>query len=637
MTKYKRRTTGALVTSLSIAVGLMSLSQSPIHAFAPPTTHHTAIQNTPHHQRTTSTRLNVIGEQASSIGPPTLLRNIKQSLPQISWLASGAADPSNKIDIPPHVQQVLSRSDAPKRQPENEERTTKIRTRAAQASADALKLKGMLIGDDDTKAWWRTSPSISKGGRSITAEQPLTVLIAGGGLAGLIAASAAHAKGMKVALFEQASSYAPYGGPIQIQSNALRAIQNINPMLYDELVEAGTCTADRVSGLKIGYRKGNKLAGLYDAGDWLVRFDTIGPALEKGLPATVVVDRPVIQQILVKHGFPKGTVRIQSRIVSYEDLGDGRGVCATLEDGTKAYADVLIGADGIWSQVRKIMHGLDEGAGGFAASGAAGGALDDAEARKLARDTVEIAARADRRFSGFTCYAALAPHKASNIENVSYQILLGEKKYFVSTDGGGERQQWFALIREPAGGVDPEPTAEDPHPKLTRLRKEFACTGDGDGDGNVWDPFALELINASSEDDIKRRDLYDGAPLLTTFNPQRLLSPWAKGPVALCGDACHPMMPNLGQGGCQATEDGYRLIEELAKVQHTRDVPGALAGYSRVRVIRTAIIQGFAQLGSDLLVDFDLMMTIPLLGPFFLTMTQLSMPFILRYLYTPSF
>ena len=26
-----------------------------------------------------------------------------------------------------------------------------------------------------------------------------------------------------------------------------------------------------------------------------------------------------------------------------------------------------------------------------------------------------------------------------------------------STDGGGERQQWFALIREPAGGVDPEP------------------------------------------------------------------------------------------------------------------------------------------------------------------------------------
>ncbi|KAL3778489.1 hypothetical protein HJC23_000502 [Cyclotella cryptica] len=586
-------------------------------------------------RRTTS--LHVIGEQASSIGPATLLRNLKQNLPQIPWLAEGKAPTSNKIDIPDHVAAVLSRPDAPKREAENADRTQRIRSRAAQASEDALKMRGMLVGEDDAKAWWRAQRVIPEGGREVTEEDPLTVLVAGGGLAGLVVAAAAHAKGMKVALFEQASSYAPYGGPIQIQSNALRALQQINPTIYEELVKAGTCTADRVSGLKIGYRKGNKLAGLYDAGDWLVRFDTIGPALEAGLPATVVVDRPVIQQILVKHGFPEGTVRIKSRIQSYEDLGKGRGVCVTLEDGTKAYGDVLVGADGIWSQVRKNLHGLDDGAGGFAASGAAGGALDDAEARKLARDTVKIAAKADRRYSGFTCYAALAPHRASNIENVSYQILLGEKKYFVSTDGGGERQQWFALIREPAGGVDPEPSPQDPHPKLTRLRKEFACDGSGDGDGNVWDPFALELINASSEEDIKRRDLYDGAPLLTTLDPQRLWSPWAKGPVALCGDAAHPMMPNLGQGGCQATEDGYRLVEELAKVQHTRNVPGALGGYSRVRVIRTAIIQGFAQLGSDLLVDFDLMMTIPLLGPFFLTMTQLSMPFILRFLYTPSF
>mmetsp|Transcript_40360 Transcript_40360/g.118250 ORF Transcript_40360/g.118250 Transcript_40360/m.118250 type:complete len:139 (+) Transcript_40360:1621-2037(+) len=108
-------------------------------------------------------------------------------------------------------------------------------------------------------------------------------------------------------------------------------------------------------------------------------------------------------------------------------------------------------------------------------------------------------------------------------------------------------------------------------------------------------------------------------------------------PVALCGDAAHPMMPNLGQGGCQSTEDGYRLGAELATVSHTREVPSALARYSRVRVVRTAIVQGFAQLGSDLLVDFDLMMTIPLLGPFFLAATQLSMPWILRFLYTPEF
>ena len=153
---------------------------------------------------------------------------------------------------------------------------------------------------------------------------------------------------------------------------------------------------------------------------------------------------------------------------------------ATLEDGTVAYGDVLVGADGVWSSVRKILHGLDDGAQFAAASGAAGGALDDAEARAVARETVRVAAKAARRYSGFTCYAALADHKASNIEEVSYQILLGDKKYFVSTDGGGDRQQWFALIREPAGGVDPEPTAQNPTPKLDRLRREFA-------DGNAYE------------------------------------------------------------------------------------------------------------------------------------------------------
>jgi zeaxanthin epoxidase len=102
------------------------------------------------------------------------------------------------------------------------------------------------------------------------------------------------------------------------------------------------------------------------------------------------------------------------------------------------------------------------------------------------------------------------------------------------------------------------------------------------------------------------------------------------------------MMPNLGQGGWQSTEDGYKLGNELGSITHMRDipsdVPGAFGKYSDVKVIRTVmIVQGFAQLGSVLLVYFNLMMTIRLLGPFFSTMTQLLMPWILQFLYTPKF
>ena len=101
--------------------------------------------------------------------------------------------------------------------------------------------------------------------------------------------------------------------------------------------------------------------------------------------------------------------------------------------------------------------------------------------------------------------------------------------------------------------------------------------------------------------------------------------------------AAHPMLPNLGQGGCQATEDGFRFAEELATVTHTSQIESALQTYYRKRIPRTTIIQILAQLGADLLVDFDKMMTIPLVGPFFLYMTQFSMPWILRFLYTAEF
>ena len=80
-------------------------------------------------------------------------------------------------------------------------------------------------------------------------------------------------------------------------------------------------------------------------------------------------------------------------------------------------------------------------------------------------------------------------HKASNIEDVSYQILLGKDKYFVTTDGGREREQWFDLIREAPDCVDPEVTTENPTPKMGRLLYEFNNQEPGDKSGDIWDGF----------------------------------------------------------------------------------------------------------------------------------------------------
>ena len=60
---------------------------------------------------------------------------------------------------------------------------------------------------------------------------------------------------------------------------------------------------------------------------------------------------------------------------------------------------------------------------------------------------------------------------------------------------------------------------------MKRLLNEFNNEMEGDANGDVWDDFAHELLRATPEDMIKRRDLYDGQPLITQG--------WAKGQVRL--------------------------------------------------------------------------------------------------------
>jgi salicylate hydroxylase len=63
---------------------------------------------------------------------------------------------------------------------------------------------------------------------------------------------------------------------------------------------------------------------------------------------------------------------------------------------------------------------------------------------------------------------------------------------------------------------------------------------------------------------------------------------WSEGRVTLLGDACHPTLPFLGQGGVMAIEDGYVLAACLAK--HFNDPQRAFARYEEIRRERTAVV-----------------------------------------------
>ena len=76
--------------------------------------------------------------------------------------------------------------------------------------------------------------------------------------------------------------------------------------------------------------------------------------------------------------------------------------------------------------------------------------------------------------------------------------------------------------------------------------------------------------------------------------------------MGLLGDSVHAMMPNLGQGGCQAIEDAVVLAEELRALRSRAAAPAALETYRNRRLVRSAAVQGLSRFASDIIIrGFD--------------------------------
>lgn len=427
-------------------------------------------------------------------------------------------------------------------------------------------------------------------------QRPLTVLIAGGGLGGLALASHLIQLGnIDVHVFEQAIQYKPFGGPIQIQSNALWALQQMNPVILDAIQQCGVQTGDRLSGIKDGIR--------YDEG-WLVKFDATTPAIKNGLPLTLAINRVALQDIFLKYGVPHERVHTSSRVVSYRNLrggddkdGNGGGVEVALQDGSKVYGDILVGADGMWSRVRHQMMDLPSSEVG----------------PKYATKHAS--------YSGYTCFTGTCKHTPADIDEVAYKVFLGQEQYLGCTDAGHGWQHWWAFLPDaPADPTSYESSIivnEDDGSKfLERLKREF----------RDWSPEIMDLFDATKPEVVKKRPLFDRPPMWQ--------SGWVDGNVALLGDSAHPTMPNLGQGGAMAIEDAYVFGQQLSSLSHTEEIPERLKSYEQRRFIRASIAQFLSRNGSDLLVDWDKVRNTPIVGPIAMWCVNVFQPISMNYLYS---
>lgn len=82
--------------------------------------------------------------------------------------------------------------------------------------------------------------------------RPLKVAIAGGGVGGLTAALCMLKNGCDVTVYEKTASFARFGGPIQLASNALSVFKAIDDELFDRVMDKFTFTATRACGIKDG-------------------------------------------------------------------------------------------------------------------------------------------------------------------------------------------------------------------------------------------------------------------------------------------------------------------------------------------------------------------------------------------------
>jgi 2-polyprenyl-6-methoxyphenol hydroxylase-like FAD-dependent oxidoreductase len=326
----------------------------------------------------------------------------------------------------------------------------------------------------------------------------MKVLIAGSGIAGLATAIALRQAGLEVQVFERSRELREIGAGLMIWPNGARSLQALG-------VEVDALTVREVS---MRTWRGRSLSSY-----------PLAPIAERHGFETSFVHRADLQAALARRFGPEGLC-LDAEVSGFEQ--DEHGVRVAIRDGSEVDADLLVGADGLRSSVR----------------------------RKLLRD-------GDPVYLGSTIWRGTVRANGLPIPQGSGINWIGPGAEFLAFQMRGDRIYWAGVTKEPRGDQ-----AGQGHHKAD-LMERFG----------KWSEPVPDFIEATDESTILRNDMYDRPPARR----------WSSGRVTLVGDAAHPMTPNAGQGACQALEDATALGDSL---RQTSDPVAACALYERRRLRR---------------------------------------------------
>ncbi|OVZ60667.1 salicylate hydroxylase [Pigmentiphaga sp. NML080357] len=339
--------------------------------------------------------------------------------------------------------------------------------------------------------------------------------ISGAGIGGLAAAIALRKLGVESVVFEQAPRFARVGADINLTPNAVLALDGLG--VGDEL-------------RKTAARPTHRISRTWDTGEETSRLEMSQAAETRYGAPQLTMHRADLLSAL-EQAVPADTIHLGKRTTGIEEGADG--ITVRFEDGSSRRVDVLVGADGIHSTVRKYLLG-DE----------------------YPEFTGVVAYRAvvpASRLEGVPNLGAFTKWWGPNPETqiVTFPLNLGRDIFiFATTPQDSWRHESWTM----PGSVE-------------ELRASYAG----------FHPEARALLDAC--DEVLKSALYVRDPLPS----------WSRGNITLLGDACHPMMPFMAQGAGMAIEDGIVLARHLAA---SPQAPAeALRRYEAARRERTARIQ----------------------------------------------
>jgi salicylate hydroxylase len=362
---------------------------------------------------------------------------------------------------------------------------------------------------------------------------PAHILVAGGGIGGLATALALSRQRHRADVFEQAAAFGEIGAGVQLGPNATRRLRQLD--LGTQLA----AIAARPDALVVhGAESGAEIARM-----------PLGDAMQQRYGAPYFcVHRADLHGLLLDAVRARGngtlvTAALIRQVETSDDL-----VCLSSTDARAWEGEAIVGADGLWSMVRRQ--------------------LDTPSAEQPPRVT------------GHTAWRAMAEQAKlpAALRSRQVRVWLGARLHAVAYPVRGGDWLNVVVIAESAPA----------------------------GDARDWDQAGsiAALKQAMGRSCAGLQSLLDAMPGWRAWSlgdraPMTCAADMAHERVALVGDAAHPMVPYLAQGAGMAIEDAVALADALGG-GGAAEVPAAFARYADARWARNAQVQARARRNGEI-------------------------------------